>query len=351
MKKALRTIFSVLAGLLAVGCVGLYPVINGIHIPDTDPPKPILLFAFKFGEQPVEITWAHGSLILAAILLGVAALLWPRQSAEEAAALAKKKRAEERKKKDKATAGAALHAHKTASAEPDFHTPEANEPKAPPPPAPKKAAAPHFEIPDSMKVSPATKDKEEAKPTPAPEPAASRTGGSVPANQVQKSDAVSLATPEEREEAMGRLVAIGQRTLTRKVADQLFGGFFPEIRTIVARVPDNCSGTIEILARQALDLMRFKIKIKDPNLATDQFATFQKKIFEMEKENIAHMYRPKNLDGLQEVQRKHLGCVVSDNDWDRLQRVLLGEREDWINISFANAAEHLQEADSQAVPE
>ena len=299
MKKALRTILSVLAGLLSAGGIALYFIINNLY---ADAEKgPPLLTAFKLGEQPVLITYAHGGIILAVIMLAVAALLWPRQSAEEAAAAEKQKRAEAKKKGPGKTAGAAVKAHKKASEEPDFHTPEKGAKEAAPEPAQHSAINPKtsnlkpgsFKIPDSMKVGSA-KDKDEAKPAaaataPAPKPAAS----SLAATQVQKSDAVSLATPEEREEAMGRLVAIGQRSLTREVADQLFQGFFPEIRTIISRVPDNCSGTVEILARQALNLMRFKIKIKDPNLATDQFATFQKKIFEMEKEHVAHMYKPR----------------------------------------------------------
>ncbi|MBF2735036.1 MAG: hypothetical protein ISN26_02965 [Betaproteobacteria bacterium AqS2] len=338
--KIFRKILSILVLLGAGGGAYYgYTTFSKVFIPGTR--EPILLYVLKVGGETYPISYANASLIAGGVLLILAYLIWPRLSARQAAELLKKERRDEQAKME-ATAKAALEAEKQHMAEaatavakkahdPGFHTPDSEDPAKP--------AGEEYKDPVDNWQPPAAAEDEQAP-------------SSVPKDQVQKEDSFSLATPEEREEAMSKLITMGQRTLTRSVADQLFAGFFPEIRTIIERIPDSCSGTVEILARHALDLTRFKIKIKDPNLATDQFSAFQKRIFEMETENVAHMYIPKKADNLQEAQREHLGCVVSDKDWDRVQRLLLADRQDWVDISFANAAEHLElhKSDSHTVP-
>lgn len=328
----MKIVRKILAILFALGCVGallvagiIFNTYNAPYSPNT----PLM----EIPLTSIIVNYTQGALIGAGVLLVLAILTWPRLSRAEKAARDRQRKKEAAKKaEEKQLKELADKAAKKVK-EPDFHTPE------------KKAAAPA----PAKKLQMPGDSGAESDPIPdpvaqAPEP------GAAPANQVRKDDVVSLASAEDREEAMARLVSIGQGALTRDVAHKLFRAFFPEIDSIIERVPgEGCDSTVETLARQALNLMRFKIKIKDPNLANDQFATFQKRIFDMEKEELGQMYTPKKRDSLEEVQKQHVGLLVNSRDWERLQRVLQGDREDWTPVSFSNAAEMMEkEAAGQA---
>lgn len=327
----MKIVRKILAILFALGCVvalllaGI--IFNKYNAPYT-PNTPLM----EIPLTSIIVNFTQGALIGAGVLLVAAILTWPRLSRAEKAARDRQKKKEAAKKAEEKKLKELSQKAAKKVKEPDFHTPE------------KKAAAPA----PAKKLHMPGDSGAESDPIPEPVPQAPEPG--AVANQINKNDAVSLATPEEREEAMARLVSIGQGALTRDVAHKLFQAFFPEIDSIIERVPgEGCDSTVETLARQALNLMRFKIKIKDPNLANDQFATFQKRIFDMEKEELGQMYTPKNRDGLEEVQKQHVGLLVNSRDWERLQRVLQGDREDWTPVSFSNAAEMMEkEAAGQA---
>lgn len=326
--KIVRKILSI---LFALGCVGallvagiIFNKYNAPYSPDT----PLM----EIPLTSIIVNFTQMALIIAGSSLVIAILTWPRLSrAEKAARDLQRKKEAKKKAEEKKMQELSQKAAKKIK-EPDFHTPE------------KKAAAPA-----AKKLQMPGDSGADSDPIPEPVPG-TPAPSAAPANQVHKDDAVSLATPEEREEAMARLVSIGQGALTRDVAHKLFRAFFPEIDSIIERVPvEGCDSTVETLARQALNLMRFKLKIKDPDLANDQFATFQKRIFDMEKEELGQMYTPKKRDGLEEVQKQHVGLLVNSRDWERLQRVLQGDREDWTPVSFSNAAEMMEkEAAGQA---
>ena len=138
------------------------------------------------------------------------------------------------------------------------------------------------------------------------------------------------------DDPMARLVSLGQTEMSLSKLTALVKEFYPDLTPIMKHINPEYSSTIDTMSRHILGIARFKIKITDQSLNNDQFANFQRRIFEDEEKEILRMYKPEE-SKITDANRGFIGTLVDDRDWEIAQRNLRGDRDDWVGFSMAEA--------------
>ena len=139
----------------------------------------------------------------------------------------------------------------------------------------------------------------------------------------------------EIKERMKKLVNLEQKTITNDVARELVIEYYPELAELIYRIDDPKS--LETFTRHIISIARVRLKLSDKHLADDQFSIFQRRLFDIENEEILMMYAPANPAKMNEVQKPFYGKAVDQRHWEKLQRALRAEGDDWSGLSVKNA--------------
>ena len=139
----------------------------------------------------------------------------------------------------------------------------------------------------------------------------------------------------ELKEKMKRLVNLEQKTITEDIARELVIEYYPDLAEIIYRIDDTKS--LETFTRHIIGIARIRLKLSDKHLADDQFSIFQRRLFDAEDEEVLKMYAPADQEKMSDVQKPFYGKAVDERHWEKLQRTLRAEGEDWSGISVKNA--------------
>ena len=145
----------------------------------------------------------------------------------------------------------------------------------------------------------------------------------------------------EDPEAMARLVAIDQGEMSPEVVTSLCNEFFPELVKIVGKIKPDDQRTLDTLGKHIISIGRNMLKMTDKELSDNQFSIFQERNFKAEQEEVLRLYQPSEASLLSEEQRSYVGTLVDKRSWESVQRVVRGQRTDWIAISLSNAKQYL----------
>ena len=145
----------------------------------------------------------------------------------------------------------------------------------------------------------------------------------------------------EDPEAMARLVVIDQGEMSHEVVTDLFKEFYPELVKIVDKIKPDDQRTLDTLGKHIISIGRNMLKMTDKELSDNQFSIFQERNFKAEQEEVLRLYQPSDVSLLSDEQRSYMGIVVDKRSWESVQRVVRGQRTDWISISLSNAKQYL----------
>ena len=171
-----------------------------------------------------------------------------------------------------------------------------------------------------------------------------KTVAAGPAEDEKKpkgSHEVSTYDRLEDPDAMARLVAIDQGEMSHEVVTSLCNEFFPELVKIVGKIKPDDQRTLDTLGKHIISIGRNMLKMTDKELSDNQFSIFQERNFKAEQEEVLRLYQPSEASLLSEEQRSYVGILVDKRSWESVQRVVRGQRTDWIAISLSNAKQYL----------
>ncbi|MCY4325251.1 MAG: hypothetical protein OXC81_04435 [Betaproteobacteria bacterium] len=208
-------------------------------------------------------------------------------------------------------------------------------------PAPAKAARPAAAKKTETEAAP------EASPSPAgadAAPAAEATSTKPmvsPEEQTQGPDDDDDGMSLEIKQKVKRLVNLEQKTITNDIARELVIEYYPELAELIYRIDDPKS--LETFTRHIIGIARIRLKLSDKHLADDQFSNFQRRLFDAENDEVLKMYAPKDQGSMSEAQKPFYGKAVDERHWEKMQRTLRAEGDDWRGISVKNAKSILSE--------
>ena len=145
----------------------------------------------------------------------------------------------------------------------------------------------------------------------------------------------------EIKEKVKRLVNLEQKTITNDIARELVIEYYPELAELIYRIDDPKS--LETFTRHIIGIARIRLKLSDKHLADDQFSNFQRRLFDAENDEVLKMYAPKDQGSMSEAQKPFYGKAVDERHWEKMQRTLRAEGDDWRGISVKNAKSILSE--------
>ena len=283
----MRTVRIILAAGFLLGAIALTVVTWAMF--SSSPKNPL----FLVGDIEIAHWMATGVLTL--ILLAASLKAFPGRGQKRMPAAA--------------PARTGIKAAAAAAARTDVQAAPAPEPGSAPPPA-ADAGKP------SEQQAPAAEQKKQA-------PAAK--------HDLDDDEGMSL----ELKEKMKRLVNLEQKTITEDIARELVIEYYPDLAEIIYRIDDTRS--LETFTRHIIGIARIRLKLSDKHLADDQFSIFQRRLFDAEDEEVLKMYAPADQEKMSDVQKPFYGKAVDERHWERLQRTLRAEGEDWSGISVKNA--------------
>ena len=145
----------------------------------------------------------------------------------------------------------------------------------------------------------------------------------------------------EIKEKVKRLVNLEQKTITNDIARELVIEYYPELAELIYRIDD--AKSLETFTRHIIGIARIRLKLSDKHLADDQFSNFQRRLFDAENDEVLKMYAPKDQGSMSEAQKPFYGKAVDERHWEKMQRTLRAEGDDWRGISVKNAKSILSE--------
>lgn len=130
-----------------------------------------------------------------------------------------------------------------------------------------------------------------------------------------------------------KVVALSQANLSERQMILAVTVLRPQFLPHISQMSDEVKNR---LGRQIIQYHVLRLKREEKGISSDQFASQDKRMTELERETICRRYTPRNVGDLPESTRRLVGMVYTLNEQSKVQQSTLSDAEDWQDISLRN---------------